>query len=1182
MARSPFQGTWQQGVRPTVVTAPDALVYINGETELIGCPSCKRRFDLHKYINSIQVDLSIDSVPGSANISLAIPRHAIDEFYFDGVPVICPMMEVEIYAKGHFLVEGVPQYYPIFWGLVTEVTDGYSGGAHTMSINCSDILKWWELCKMNTNPAWTGTKDNQMAWNLFGNVFTGMNPYDVIWSLSQEAMGDVVVGSGSLTSYNGEGVQPQTFSTALSDIMLYWQDRFTRIRSNLLLYGVQGVAVRGDTLWQEYKTAKREKGQPLASTAVQKANGGKYGGGVVFDVTSDAVKAFKTQFNNAGQVNFWQSEYQTKLELANACKEAIGFEFYMDVTGDIVFKPPFYNLDTLPNKPVSWIQDIDIIDWDFSESEAEVVTQVQMAGSYGGNIDYGFPADVEPMTSVTDYHLLRKYGWRTHQVNSEFLGDPVLMFYHGLDIMDRLNSRRHRGSVSIPLRPELRLGFPIYVAPKDQMWYVSGISHSIQFGGQAQTTLTLTARRSKFFAPRGIGKLTLTGFDKAGIISNAKKQDPKADGSKIAADISAQQTTTNSYKYTARQLSEGGTFEIRVGEAAQIPAPNPDVFSKPQEENPYAPLILRHPKSGRACGYPNVVMAYTRPLATTDVVTPGSKKRQTKATKPDVRKKMEESLGKLTDDISNTIKATDKNAIRLKYMQNRYMYGLNSTGVFTYLYDAGGMGTDHAISEMVFLRADRIKPPKPIGDEKSVKTFMSKSDGRHSALIRPVSDDRGFEHVGHFRYGRGISLRDGQLVLSNGSNEKAQVDLQLALSGDLSAALAAQSQGLTTLTTAYPNPSATLANLQPEDMQTGAIIDPNIVGTAKAVGTQEGQFVNTNEQFVKTSPLGAATNNLLQSVEAAQLSRALTLAEMGVKYQDGSDEPCDCLLGRADLAFISQGLKVTDTLTSTTPTETNIGNDPTKIDTSKAVAPSKAFPVGSPEDIAKKVNNFMFQLYGALDAPHQTFERAIRGANTPVENVTDMLMGPPSPQVGGTFSPPFNPANRFMVGDANSLAAQLVSSAAGLEQAWSTFTDDLKRKPAIQALEARSSELAQRLAELEAELASLNPNVAGYAERKAYLEGEIARLKEQKAKVDLLLQQIASGGPVPDNVFALIEGWLEEDAAAVATAAEQIGNEFVYSESVTLRNLGLALGTVEQPVPAITLADLLAASGVKV
>lgn len=158
MARSPFQGTYQSGAKPVVVTAPDALVYINGESDILGCSKCRRKFDLSKYITSIQVDLNVESPPGSASINLSIPQHVVDEFYFEGNPLITPMMEVEIYGKGYFLVEGVPQNYPIFWGLVTEVSNSYSSGEHTFSINCADILKWWELCMMNVNPAFTGVK----------------------------------------------------------------------------------------------------------------------------------------------------------------------------------------------------------------------------------------------------------------------------------------------------------------------------------------------------------------------------------------------------------------------------------------------------------------------------------------------------------------------------------------------------------------------------------------------------------------------------------------------------------------------------------------------------------------------------------------------------------------------------------------------------------------------------------------------------------------------------------------------------------------------------------------------------------------------------------------------------------------------------------------------------------------
>ena len=234
MARSPFQGTFQPNYRPTVVTAPDAIVYINGEADIIGCASCKRKFDFSKYITQIQVDLSVDSVPGSANVTMSVPRHVVDDFYFDGVPLISPMMEIEIFAKGYYLLEGLPQYYPIFWGIVTEVSDNYSSGEHTVTIACADILKWWEICRMNINPAFTAPA-GQAGKSIFGNVFFGTNPYDAIYTLAQMAFGDVIVGTGSLVSLIKESAQRQTFNTVLSDIIQYWASRFTRIRSNLLL-----------------------------------------------------------------------------------------------------------------------------------------------------------------------------------------------------------------------------------------------------------------------------------------------------------------------------------------------------------------------------------------------------------------------------------------------------------------------------------------------------------------------------------------------------------------------------------------------------------------------------------------------------------------------------------------------------------------------------------------------------------------------------------------------------------------------------------------------------------------------------------------------------------------------------------------------------------------------------------
>lgn len=1155
MARGPYQGTWQQGIRPTVVTAPDALVYINGESEVIGCGHCFRKFDLNKYITSIQVDLSVDSVPGSASISLAIPRHSVDDFFFDGNPLITPMMEVEIYAKGFFLIEGMPQYYPIFWGMVTEVSDDYSGGAHTVSINCADILKWWELCKMNINPAFTQAS-GQMGKSIFGNVLFGSNPYDMIWTLAQQAFGDVVVGSGSLVSLYKEGTQKQTFNAALTDIMAYWQKRFSKIRSNLLLYGTRGNAVRGDLLYQSYqkqgggKKFKNAKAVPFASQAVRQANGGEDGSQMVFDPTSPAVTAFRTQFSQAGQVNFWSSEFQTKLEIANACKEAIGFEFFMDVTGDIVFKPPFYNLDILSNKPVSWIQDIDVIDWNLSESEAEVVTQVQIQGSFGGNVDYGFGEEATPHTSVTDYHLLRKYGWRTQTINNEFSGNTLQMFYIGMDMLDRFNAKRFSGSVNIPLRPELRLGFPIYLAPKDQIWYVQGISHNIEFGGRAQTSLSLTAKRSKFVAPKGIGTIRLSGLQKQG------------GGTQPVND-----TFTNTDAPTTQQLAKGGVFKADVGGAAQLPPTNAP--EKPGDDNPYEPLLLRHPKTGRLVGYPNVVMAYTRPFANPPQKdfnkVAGQKEPGTKRVPNPVVKKVNDQgaalVGPYTEE-GHTISEEDK--LREKYINNRYSYGLNSAGVYTYLHDQSSV-----LKEFVIVPAKNIE----FANDDAIKLEGS------SGMIRPVSDERGFEVIGHFRYGRGVSLRDGSLVLEvsadnpNALNSRAEISPQLALSGDLYETLSAQAAGLTTKITGAVNPAVAIAQLAPEDLQTAGTINPE---------TGEAKFTNVEENFVQAAPLGSQsqvglTNSTsVTDVEASQLSRALTLAEMSVKEEIGTNDECSCLLGRSDLSFINVGYQISVVGTSSAAT-TTIGTGSYdesltgSAETSKEIedriiaeagakikameeAPApdnfdieafdaarqkviddaaaqinaekeaaginqsllnEALADGRPvADVVvshgqtmQKVNTFLTTLYSALDQSHSEYERALRGelVELPQVNAEDIRFG--VPQDLGGISPPFDQPGRARGGDPEALALEANEAFNTAVGTWDAFSQGLQADAKRAEIQAEIESLKIQASALQAQIGSANQFGQTATEAQAALDTILQQIANLEAQLALLNNQ---------------------------------------------------------------------------
>lgn len=1108
MARSPFQGTFSPNARPTVVTAPDALVIINGETDIIGCSSCRRRFDWNKYITAVTVDLAVEGAPGSASVNLSIPRHSVDDFYFEGTPVLTPMMEVEIYAKGYYLVEGVPQYYPIFWGMITEVSDSYSGGEHTVALHCADILKWWELSKMNVHPAFTQAA-GLGGTSIFGNVFFGKNPYDVIMTLAQQSFGDVVQGTGSLTSVVKEKNQQSTFNAAFADMALYWEQRFSRIRSNLLLYGVNGIFVRGDTLYENYKAPRGKKDPPPASTAIGLADGGPDKGQNNFEPTDPSVVAFRTQFQQAGVVNFWQSEYQTKLELANAAAKAIGFEFYMDVTGDVVFKPPFYNLDVLSNKPVSWIQDIDVIDWDFSESEAEVVTQLTFQGAWGGKVDYGMPADITPFTSVTDYHLLHKYGWRSDTYTSEFMGDPNLMFYFGLDHLDRVNSKRHRATVTIPMRSELRLGFPIYIAPKDQIWYIAGISHNIAFGGRAQTTLTLTARRQKFIAPRGIGTLKMTSPPTPPAPNKAApgKKQPTPPQQKLP------------FKYSGRELARAH-FELKVGEAAQTPPafnPNAEVSGN----DPYAPLILRHPKTGRLVGYPNVVMVYTRPMAVPDKKVFG----KGAGLKQPTKKQMEAAHSAAQQAVDEAMGKAPSLRLEEQHHTNRYQYGLNSAGVYVYAYNKEG-----EIGEITLLPRPNIKVSGTGVDPKDVEA-MAKSQA--STMIRPVSDSRGFEVIGHYRYGRGLALRDGNLIYNESDkNSPASISMQMALSGDMFASLQAQSQGLTTVTSTSPNPIASLVSLSPDDLQTGGVINPE-TGLPEFTkgGREENKVRDTN--FVDSAPLGSpAQVGLTSSVEASQLSRALTLAEMTVAGGGISkSDACMCLLGRSDLTFINTGYTVR-TLNGVAPDPASLF-DPGNAGAQAPVQPSPG--VASPEKVTELVDGFLYKLYAALDEPHQAYEKEIRGDAA----VSDDELGKrPDVQAGdfpkSELTPPFSAPNRAALGDPAATALLAHTAADSLKKTWKDFGGNLKKKIALTYMQGEQARDQAALFRLKKELDQLllsqnsDTTISPYlvtpetsigliaeggtktlAQRIATLQSEIARLQQDVDNRQLQLAQLS-------------------------------------------------------------------------
>ncbi len=726
---SAFLGNYKFNARPVVTHAPDCVVYLNGSLLLPSCRECNTTIPINKYVQNVSVDLTVDSPPGSASISLVIPSQVGQNFYFDGNLVLTTMMEVEIYMKGFYTVDGVPRYYPVFWGLTTGVEDSFSGGEYTINISCADILHWWSTQHININPAFTHWGSHPgSGWQMFGHKFAGQNPYDIIYTLSRHVFGDIHQAARSLTGYHaGEG--KDVSRNALLSNMLYWEKRFARMTQALVLYGLDGNIIRGSDIGTRFqvedkkivdlyhKGNKRQMGAlrgGFASSLIRETSRDT-GFKKLFDPASTSVAAFQTQFMNAGNIEFWESEYLSKMETAQQCAQSIGFEFYMDTTGEIVFKPPFWNLDTKPNFPTSWIRDIDIIDWGFSESESEVVNHLSMKGSWRGKISFAMGSEVQPTTSVTDYRLLRKFGWRTQDYTCDYWSNPRTLFLHGLNVMDHQNVNIHTGSITIPIRPEMRLGFPVYVEPKDSYWYVKGINHSFSRGGRCTTSLTLNARRSKFFAPKHLAQ-------------------------PVKKTSKNKKTGAGSLEYTAVQTS----------------SEQEGVIGNWLDE----PFILRDDK-GKLIGRPNVVMVYDRGWrdltldAQADALgldpTKFKGKGRKKKLKAAIQKKTREAFGAGMSD------RVTFDAWLAQQQIGRTGYGLFTGGQYKFAEDPSveetiyvGSGKGSKVKISVTTQSDR--GGETTTEEKEIISF---SEGH---AVFPVSDAQGFEVIGNYRYGRGLMV----------------------------------------------------------------------------------------------------------------------------------------------------------------------------------------------------------------------------------------------------------------------------------------------------------------------------------------------------------------------------------------------------------------------------------------
>lgn len=356
-----------------------------------------------------------------------------------------------------------------FTGYVDSVSDEFDGKSQLIRVQGSDVTKLMRITLANINPSlFEANLQGTDEYRIWGNKFSGMLGWQIIKVLTlggQDAAGQRVYGAGNF-EYDPE-VSPQNSTS----------EKSKRIASIALLEGIQLHKTDiDDKLDKIFFAPGKVHLQVLPFDTSSKG----------FADYSVYKKIFKSSFQN------WQNEYRNHLELANEVTKLTNYEFYADQLGHVWYHQPRFNnyhLLTSENPEVYVLRDEDIMNFNFSESDKDVVTSVYVMGQ--PNYVETTPQILKMTAKYEDIGLLLKYGRRYMTAQHPYITESINCFYFAKSLLLRRNAGRFVGKVTLIGRPEIRVHMPVYVPLRNMIYYVTGIQHSFNYGKTFTTTLTL-------------------------------------------------------------------------------------------------------------------------------------------------------------------------------------------------------------------------------------------------------------------------------------------------------------------------------------------------------------------------------------------------------------------------------------------------------------------------------------------------------------------------------------------------------------------------------------------------------------------------------------------------------------------------------------------------------------------
>lgn len=241
-------------------------------------------------------------------------------------------------------------------------------------------------------------------------------------------------------------------------------------------------------------------------------------------------------FNISDNVDMFKSDFSSRLDVLNEVAELIYHDFYVDGAGNVNFHPQRLSNDFLINDIISYVgsqskmlinEDIiwpganvfgpeEVISCNTMLNIDELITHLKVVGQNDS------VADIDELGYLVGRAVHRKYlnrfGYRRELVNSQLFNTNYnidgslnktnsktagLTFgnlFAGCLLVYK-NAELYTKEVSLVFRPELTLCRPVFFTEDKTVFYINSISHSINIGGDATTTVNCSFGRKDYETP---------------------------------------------------------------------------------------------------------------------------------------------------------------------------------------------------------------------------------------------------------------------------------------------------------------------------------------------------------------------------------------------------------------------------------------------------------------------------------------------------------------------------------------------------------------------------------------------------------------------------------------------------------------------------------------------------------